>query len=269
MNSLQRIRTVLAGGIPDRVPVSLLSFQNAARNAGFGIDEYCLDGKKMAAAQLAYWDVFGQDVIDIENGVAAMAEAVGCEVAYTTDAPPWITRPAIASLAEVGRLPDVDPERSPGLAALLTATRIVSDTVCDMVCVRGESDQGPFDLAAEILGMEQFLLALTDPEQEDGVRRLLEYATAQVARLAQGADRGRQPLHPHRRKHGRSGRLLARDVPPDCPALRAKAARGAARGRGGGGHPHLRERDPDYQGHGDHGRALLRAGLQSGPAGGP
>jgi len=184
MTSLQRVNTVLSGAIPDRVPVCLLSFQNAARLAGYGIDEYCLDGDKMAAAQLAYWDAFQHDIIDIENGVAAIAEAVGCEAASSRDAPPWVTRPAIGSLAEIGSLPDVEPLRSPGLRALLKATAVVAAAVGDRVCVRGEADQGPFNLAAEILGMERFLLALTDPEQADGLHQLLSYTTAQVRTLA-------------------------------------------------------------------------------------
>jgi MtaA/CmuA family methyltransferase len=184
MTSLERVKAVLSGAIPDRVPVCLLSFQNAARLAGYGIDEYCLDGGKMAEAQLGYWDTFQHDIIDIENGVAAMAEAVGCEVEYRSDAPPWVVRPALASLAEVGSLPDVDLIKSLGLSALLEATGIVAGAVGDRVCVRGESDQGAFNLAAEILGMERFLLALTDPEPADGLHRLLSYASAQVEKLA-------------------------------------------------------------------------------------
>ncbi len=184
MTSLERVRTVLSGAIPDRVPVCLLSFQNAAHLAGFGIDEYSLDGDKMAEAQLAYWDTFQHDIIDIENGVAAMAEAVGCKVEYSRDAPAWVIRPAIGNLAEVGSLRDIDLARSPALSALLRATQVVADAVGDRVCVRGESDQGPFDLAAEILGMERFLLALTDPEQAGGLHQLLRYASAQVEKLA-------------------------------------------------------------------------------------
>ena len=86
MTSLERVRAVLAGALPDRVPVCLLSFQNAAWLAGYSVGEYCQDGDKIAAAQLAYWDAFRHDIIDIENGVAAMAEAVGCGVEYHDDA---------------------------------------------------------------------------------------------------------------------------------------------------------------------------------------
>lgn len=184
MTSLERVRAVLAGALPDRVPVCLLSFQNAAWLAGYSVGEYCQDGDKIAAAQLAYWDAFRHDIIDIENGVAAMAEAVGCGVEYHDDAPPWVTKPAINSLDEVGSLPDVDPYRTPGLAALLKATRLVAKKLGDTVCIRGESDQGPFNLATQIIGIEKFLYALADPDQADGLHRLLEYATIQVAKLA-------------------------------------------------------------------------------------
>lgn len=182
--SLERVRTVLAGGIPDRVPVCLLSFQNAARLAGYNIAEYCQDGAKMAAAQLAYWEAFRHDIIDIESGIAATAEAIGCEVAYSEDAPPWVTRPAISSLEEVSSLPEIDPERAPSLAELLRATRLVAARLGDQVCIRGESDLAPFSLAAQLFGMENFLIALTDPEQADGLHRLLAYTTEQVAKLA-------------------------------------------------------------------------------------
>jgi uroporphyrinogen decarboxylase len=184
ITSLERVRAVLAGKLPDRVPVCLLSFQNAACLAGYSIGEYCQDGEKIAAAQLAYWEEFQHDIIDIETGVAAMAEAVGCVVEYPDDAPPWVIAPAIESLDQVGSLPDIDPYSSPGLAELLKGTRLVAEKLGDQVCIRGESDQGPFNLATQILGMEKFLFALTDPEQTDGLHRLLNYTTAQVSKLA-------------------------------------------------------------------------------------
>ena len=146
MTSLERTRTVLSGGIPDRVPVCLPSFLHAARLAGFSVGDYCRSGEMIAKAQLAYWDEFRHDIIDIENGVAAIAEAVGCMVEYSDTAPPWVVRPAIQSLDEIDRLPVVDPLRSPALSELVKATRIVAKEVGATVCVRGQSDQGPFSL---------------------------------------------------------------------------------------------------------------------------
>lgn len=184
MTSLERIRTVLSGGIPDRVPVCLPSFLHAARLAGLAAGDYCRSGERMAEAQLAYWGEFRHDMIDIENGVAAMAEAVGCTVEYSDTAAPWVIRPAIQSLREIDRLPTVDPLRSPALAELLKSTRIVAKEVGDSVCVRSQSDQGPFSLAAQIVGAETFMLALLDCEQTANIHRLLEYACDQIARMA-------------------------------------------------------------------------------------
>jgi len=44
---------------------------------------------------------FGHDVLDLENGTAALAEACGCEAEYPVDEPPRVTKPAIAGLDEV------------------------------------------------------------------------------------------------------------------------------------------------------------------------
>jgi uroporphyrinogen decarboxylase len=184
MSSLQRVRCVLAGEIPDRVPISLLSFQSAARFAGTSVGDYCLDGRLMAEAQLAYWEEFRHDVVDVENGVAALAEGAGCMVEYPDAEPPWVRRPALESLEQVQRLPPVELQRSPGTAALLDATARVARRLGRTVCVRGESDQGPFSLAAALYGPQRFLEALLDPTAEPGLRRLLEYAREQVLALA-------------------------------------------------------------------------------------
>ena len=189
MTSLERVEAAVAGGTHpsgkklDRVPISLLSFQNAARHAGISVAEYCQNPEKLAAAQIGYWEEFRHDLIDIENGIAAMAEAVGCTVDYAENDAPWIVKPAISSLEEVDRLQDVDLGTTPAVGALIEATRIVAQTLGSEVCVRGEADQGPFDLACEIVGTEQFLMALFDPGLTGAVRKLLTYAQRQVEKL--------------------------------------------------------------------------------------
>ena len=45
--------TVLQGGIPDRVPVCLENFMQAAAATGYTVREYCGDGEKMAEAHIA------------------------------------------------------------------------------------------------------------------------------------------------------------------------------------------------------------------------
>jgi len=184
MSSLDRCMTVLNGDIPDRVPVCLENFQHAAAVAGYTMRDYCLDGEKMATAHITAWEKFGHDMIDLENGVAALAQAVGCEVRYTDDAPPWITGHVLEDIEQVGQLKPIDPFQDGTLPEMLRATRLIAEELGNHVCLLSEADQGPFSLASEIVGPEALLLALMDPAQEASVHNLLEYAYEQVLRYA-------------------------------------------------------------------------------------
>lgn len=181
MTSLERCLTVLDGGVPDRIPVCLLDFMPAATLAGLSMPEYCTSGETMAAAHIGAWERFGNDMVDLENGVAALAGAVGCTVEYEEEtSPPWVTAPALESIEDVGRLRPIDPSSDGTLPEMLRATRLIADELGDRVCLLSEADQGPFSLAAQIVGIEEFLVALMDPGQTELVERLLEYATEQV-----------------------------------------------------------------------------------------
>lgn len=182
MTSLERCMAVLHGGIPDRVPVCLENFMFAAKVAGYAIPEYCRDGEKMANAQLMTWDKFRYDMIDLENGVAALAEAVGCKVDYVEEGPPWVIAPALESIEQVDELKPIDPYQDGTLPEVIKATRLISQQVGTHVCLLSEADQGPFSLASHILGPTEFLTSLLQPDKEQYVYRLLEYTTEQVLR---------------------------------------------------------------------------------------
>lgn len=184
MNSLERCLTVLNGGIPDRVPVCLENFMHAAVLAGYTIPEYCMDGEKMAHAQITAWELFGHDMIDLENGVTALAQAVGCEVEYVEGGAPWVIAPALERIEQVDRLKPIDPYADATLPEMIRATRRISKELGERVCLLSEADQGPFSLASHIVGPAEFLTALMEPEKEKYVHRLLEYASQQVLAYA-------------------------------------------------------------------------------------
>ena len=184
MTSRERVYRVLAGELPDRVPVLLQNFQNTAQLAGIPLNQFCQDSSLMAEAQIAAWERFRYDVLDIENGTTAMAGALGCEVDYPEDQPPRLVSPAIDCLEDVGKLEPVDPTRDGTLPQLLRTTRLVAEGLNGQACIVGEADQGPFDLAAMLVGMEKFLLAVIDPDQSEQVHNLLEFCSEQVKRLA-------------------------------------------------------------------------------------
>lgn len=198
MNSIERTYTVLNGGIPDRVPVDLHNFMMTARAAGMPFPEYFQNGEAMAEGQIAAWREFGHDVLILENGTAALAEACGCEVEYMDSTAPVSHGPAIRSLDEIDKLVVPDPYKAHPLAENLKATRIVAQEIGDRAFIIGRADQGPFSLAAMLLGMEQFLMQLAvadtvrasrraNPKAEETaakLHRLLEFALEVTTRYA-------------------------------------------------------------------------------------
>ena len=88
------------------------------------------------------WRRFGHDVLLIENGTAALAEACGVQVEYRSDSAPVAKEPAIRSLDEVDDLEVPDPSRDPILSELLKATRIVVEEIGGQAFVIGQLDLG-------------------------------------------------------------------------------------------------------------------------------
>jgi uroporphyrinogen decarboxylase len=184
LSSPERVRWVLEGRLPDRVPVLLQNFQNTAFLAGMRLSDFCQSGAAMAEAQLAAWDRFGYDVIDLENGTAAMAEALGCGVEYPDFEPPRVIRPTLKDLRHLGMLPEVDPARHGHLPELLKAVELTRAGVGQQACIVGEADQGPFGLAALLAGMEDWLSVLLSPDMEGAINNLLEFCYQQVLRYS-------------------------------------------------------------------------------------
>jgi MtaA/CmuA family methyltransferase len=139
----------------------------------------------MAAAHIAAWEKYRHDMIDLENGVTALAQAAGCRVEFFDDtAPPWASGPALESIEQVDRLKPIDPYRDGTLPEMLKATRLIAGELGQHVCLLAEADQGPFSLAAQIVDPQEFLAALIDPEKEEYVWRLLDYTYEQVLTYA-------------------------------------------------------------------------------------
>src|SRR3990170_3596376 len=134
MTSVERCQTVLDGGVPDRVPVGLLNFMPAAARAGMTLRDYCTDGRAMAEAHIAAWERYGHDLVDLENGVAALASAVGCTVGFEEDSsPPWVTGPALERIEDVAMLRPIDASTDGMLPEMLKATRLISERLGDRV----------------------------------------------------------------------------------------------------------------------------------------
>lgn len=193
MNSIERTYRTLAHQRVDRVPVDLHNFMMTPNFLGVDdFEEFFKDGEAMAEGQIKAWKHFGHDVVLIENGTAALAEACGVQVEHIEHSAPIASKPAIKSLAEVDDLRFPDPYKYPSLSELLKATKIVVNEIGDQAFIMGRADQGPFSLACEIRGLENFMMDLAMGRELDKVHQLLDFCrqvTEQfaIAQIEQGA----------------------------------------------------------------------------------
>lgn len=183
MNSIDRTLTVLRGGIPDRVPVDLHNFMVTAYASGMPFPEYFRNGEAMAEGQIHAWREYGHDVLLLENGTAALAEACGCQVEYMDNSAPVCHGPAIRSLDEIDKLTIPDPYTAFPLVENLKTTRIVAQEIGKQAFIIGRADQGPFSLAAMLLGMEEFLMQLAVADSARSGRRANPGAEEIAAKL--------------------------------------------------------------------------------------
>ena len=177
MNSLERCLATIRLQSHDRVPVDLHNFMMTLAGVNLPPEKMFRDGQLLGEAQIAAWQRFGHDMLIVENGTAALAEACGCEVSYTSGSAPVIKEPLLHDLSEVTSLKRPDPSRSPLCRAVLDATRLILDRIGDRVFVMGRADQGPLSLASMIAGPEMLLVEMAAGERDDEIFALLEYAT--------------------------------------------------------------------------------------------
>jgi MtaA/CmuA family methyltransferase len=181
MTSIERVQAAIDLRQADRVPVDLHNFQPAARAMGVSMAEVFRDGELLAEAMMKAWREFGHDMILLENGTACNAQACGVQVVYRDDAAPAALHPVMERLEDIDRLEVPDPYTAFPMCEILKATRILSREIGDQTWIVARADQGPFDLASELFGMENLMLAVAMGEQDELLHRLLDFC-AQVSR---------------------------------------------------------------------------------------
>jgi MtaA/CmuA family methyltransferase len=184
MNSIERVQAAIDLHHPDRVPVDLHNFQPAAAAMGVSMADVFQNGELLAEAMLKAWREFGHDMILLENGTACSAQACGVQVIYRDGAAPAAHIPVITRLEEVEKLKVPDPYTTFPMCEIIKATKILSREVGQQVWICGRADQGPMDLASQLIGMETLLVEIATGEKADLVYQLLDYAREVATRYA-------------------------------------------------------------------------------------
>jgi uroporphyrinogen decarboxylase len=177
MNGYQRIQAAFRGEMSGTTPIMLHNFMMAAREAGVSMREYRSSPEAIARTFIDAVDKYAYDGIVVDVDTATLAGAVGVPVDFPEDEPARCSGKLLASLEEIDHLAPVDLARYRGVEVWLEATRLLVRHFSSEICVRGNCDQCPFDLAALMLGIDDWMLALTEASQHPRIHRLLEYTT--------------------------------------------------------------------------------------------
>ena len=184
LTCVERVRAAIELRPPDRVPVALHNFQTAACATGLPMGEVFRNGELLAEAMLKAWREFRQDMILLESGTACNAEACGLRVVYQEGSAPVADKPLINSLKEVADLQVADPHRTFPMCEVLKATRILAKEVGQSAWICARADQGPMSLAAQIRGLDAFMMDLALGEEPELIHALLDFARRVATRYA-------------------------------------------------------------------------------------
>jgi uroporphyrinogen decarboxylase len=161
LNSLERIRATLSGGVADRVPVFPLVHTSTARWAGVPISRYASDPVTMADCLVSAQQRAGYDGIHMSLNVTVEAEALGAAIEQPYDEPPRVLAPLLAEPADLLRLRVPDPLTDGRLPVFVEATRIIARDYGNSVRI-APFIRGPMVLASQLRGVEQFLIDLIE-----------------------------------------------------------------------------------------------------------
>lgn len=184
MTSLQRSLCAIDFQTPDRVPVIPQTHIWAEYNYGSSSDELMYDGKRYAEIQIQAQRDFGWDGIFVATDSVALAQSLGLEVFFTDLGAAPTPDGILHSLAEVDELELIDP-RTTRLNEWITATRILAEALGDEVLIIARADQGAFSLAAQLRGMQDFLLEVGYGKEEEQIHKLLRFCNRYILSFAE------------------------------------------------------------------------------------
>lgn len=175
MNGYERIKMVLDGKKPDRVPIMLHNFMSAAEGLGVTMAEFRSSPEKFAKAFVNAAEKYGLDGILTDVDTALLADACGAKVEFPDDEPALVSGPVGASVDEI--LEKMNPDtfyKHERLQIYLEGLKLIKKQVGNEIFIRGNADQGPFSLASLLYGMENFLMDLLDESKAQQLKMLLD-----------------------------------------------------------------------------------------------
>ncbi len=155
MTPLERVGTVLQGGIPDRVPAAPLICGASRRVYGVSYDEWSQDGEIMAKSMIQAQELIGFDGILGLVDLSVEAADFGQSMVYPIEdtAHPDYDNPFIKTPEDYGKIEVIDPTQAPRMKEVLKYMDIVCNEKATTVPIMGFV-YGPLGILSMMRGAE-------------------------------------------------------------------------------------------------------------------
>jgi uroporphyrinogen decarboxylase len=182
LSGLERVEASVNHEEADTVPIIPLITYALARHVGYTVREFCYDAKKLFKAVSWGYERFGYDGIIAYADVYLFAQAAGLSLEFPEDGVPHPKESPIKSLEDVDALSIPDVQRDGRLPILLKAVELASKKYGKKVAIYS-GGQGPFSLAAEIRGLERFLMDIY--VNQELAEKLIKFAAEYMVELGE------------------------------------------------------------------------------------
>ena len=152
-------------------------------DAYIDMGELFTDGTKSLRDAMADYKERGPVVVAEVDGVlvdvdtVTLAGAAGVPIDFPADEPARAAGALLSDLRQVDDLEPVDIRAYDGIQVWLEAVTLLQKHFGNEIFIRGNCDQSPFTLASMLRGNEAWLMELLDPDQREGIEKLLQHCT--------------------------------------------------------------------------------------------
>jgi MtaA/CmuA family methyltransferase len=181
LNSIERMRAVLSGQLPDRTPNFNILTTFSVRLIGEPLPSFYTDFRVLCEANLAMLDEIGTDIVQAASDPFREAFDYGAEIDFPEDGAPVCKRPLINDPSDIQHLRRMSPASGRRGSDRLEALRFFRESVGGEVPIMGWVE-GVLSVAGILRGPDRLLADLT--ERPDWAGQFLDFLVRGQAAFA-------------------------------------------------------------------------------------
>jgi len=169
----ERIRASMKRSYADRIPIGIILGPFRARVLGCSLKDYWTDGKRLAEATLACFELFKHDSVDVTWDIVMEAEAAGAELEFPEEAVPRVKKYVVSQKSGLGSLKLPRPESSGRFPLYVEACQAVGSALKGPAL--SGTITGPWTIATALRGAQELIFDTVD--DPTFVEELMKFTT--------------------------------------------------------------------------------------------